>query len=125
MENLFGETIADTTTGEGQGEGLCACGCGGKVEWKGYGRRPKYISNAHGERARRRNRNAMTIRVRDDISRQTCQELLDWITDPTEQSTYLNDTYYLQKMALRFLINSPAPVKETLEALAIALSWVP
>jgi hypothetical protein len=33
---------------------LCQCGCGQEVVWKGLGRPPKYVNDAHRKRHERR-----------------------------------------------------------------------
>jgi len=121
MENLFGETL-ERELGQGghmMGDGLCQCGCGAVIEWKGYGRIPKYLNNAHGERVRRRTRKARSLVIRQDISRQTVANLLAYVRR-LQLPEYDNHI-----AALEYLVSSPVPVEDTLIALADALSWVP
>lgn len=103
--------------------GLCACGCGQVVVWRGYGRKPEYVSKAHGERARRARRKVDVIVIPNDVSRQTVNNMLRYMLKQVGDGN-ARDGYALEIAAMEYIVESQAPVEDTLRALKTVLEWV-
>ena len=128
ITNLFGEErevgVGEATTEVTLPVTPCRCGCGAFIQWRGYGRKPHYLNKAHGERYRRKARGEYQIGIPNDVSRQKCLALLEYLRGDYDETDTSTTNTPLENYALEFLVNSPAPVEDTLLALKKALAWL-
>ena len=102
----------------------CQCGCGAEIQWKGYGRKPKYLNRTHGERARRQIKAHCSIAIsyQAEPTYSQIKALLAYVV--THECGISQAELQHTITALDFLASNDDHLSNKLQGLKRALQWL-